>query len=115
MTATTGVGGYLRKRARGPLQAMGGFFKMCLLTGKALGRPFEGKEFVQYSWFLMSVALLPTFAMSIPLTVLIIFIFNLLLQEFGAASVGDERMLERKFAVFHAGDDGFKLRQRAFK
>ena len=87
MTATTGVGGYLRKRARGPLQAMGGFFKMCLLTGKALGRPFEGKEFVQYSWFLMTVALLPTFAMSIPLTVLIIFIFNLLLQEFGAADV----------------------------
>ena len=87
VTATTGVGGYLRKRVRGPLQAMGGFFKMCLLTGKALGRPFEGKEFVQYSWFLMSVALLPTFAMSIPLTVLIIFIFNLLLQEFGAADV----------------------------
>ena len=87
MTATTGVGGYLRKRARGPLQAMGGFFKMCVLTGKALARPFQWKEFIQYSWFLMTVALLPTFAMSIPLTVLIIFIFNLLLQEFGAADV----------------------------
>ena len=66
---------------------MGGFFKMCMLTFRALGRPFQGKEFIQYSWFLMSVALLPTFAMSIPLTVLIIFIFNLLLQEFGAADV----------------------------
>ena len=77
----------IRKRFDGPMQAMGGFFKMCVLTGKALGRPFQWKEFVQYSWFLMTVALLPTFAMSIPLTVLIIFIFNLLLQEFGAADV----------------------------
>jgi len=87
VTAATGVGGYLRKRIRGPLQAMGGFFKMCMLTFRSLGRPFEWKEFTTYSWFLMSVALLPTFAMSIPLTVLIIFIFNLLLQEFGAADV----------------------------
>ena len=87
MTATTGFSGYVRKRFNGPMQAMGGFFKMCVLTGKALARPFEWKEFIQYSWFLMTVALLPTFAMSIPLTVLIIFIFNLLLQEFGAADV----------------------------
>ena len=87
MTTSTGAGSYLRKRVTGPMQAIGGFFKMCVLTGKALGRPFEWKEFVQYSWFLMTVALLPTFAMSIPLTVLIIFIFNLLLQEFGAADI----------------------------
>lgn len=87
MTTSTGVGGYLRKRITGPMGAIGGFFKMCVLTGKALARPFEGKEFVQYSWFLMTVALLPTFAMSIPLTVLIIFILNLLLQEFGAADI----------------------------
>ena len=78
---------FIRKRFSGPMTAMGGFFKMCVLTGKALARPFEWKEFIQYSWFLMTVALLPTFAMSIPLTVLIIFIFNLLLQEFGAADV----------------------------
>ena len=77
----------IKKRFQGPMQAMGGFFKMCVLTGKALAQPFEWKEFIQYSWFLMTVALLPTFAMSIPLTVLIIFIFNLLLQEFGAADV----------------------------
>lgn len=58
---------YLRKRFDGPMQAMGGFFKMCVLTGKALTQAFQWKEFVQYSWFLMTVALLPTFAMSIPL------------------------------------------------
>jgi ABC-type transporter Mla maintaining outer membrane lipid asymmetry permease subunit MlaE len=67
----------LRKRFNGPMQAMGGFFKMCVLTAKALARPFEWKEFTTFSWFLMTVSLLPTFAMSIPLTVLIIFIFNL--------------------------------------
>lgn len=87
MTASTGFSGYVRKRVKGPMQAIGGFFKMCVLCGKALARPFEWKEFIQYSWFLMTVALLPTFAMSIPLTVLIIFIFNLLLQEFGASDV----------------------------
>ena len=83
MTATS----LLRKRFDGPMTAMGGFFKMCVLTAKALTRPFQWKEFLNYSWFLMTVALLPTFAMSIPLTVLIIFIFNLLLTEFGAADV----------------------------
>ena len=50
----------------------GGFFKMCVLTAKALARPFQWKEFTTFSWFLMTVSLLPTFAMSIPLTVLII-------------------------------------------
>ncbi len=84
MTASTA---FLRKRFNGPMQAMGGFFRMCVLTAKALARPFQWKEFLNYSWFLMTVALLPTFAMSIPLTVLIIFIFNLLLTEFGAADV----------------------------
>jgi phospholipid/cholesterol/gamma-HCH transport system permease protein len=87
IATTTGTNSYVRKKLGGAMQAIGGFFKMTMLTGKALFRPFEWKEFVQYSWFLLTVALLPTFAMSIPLTVLIIFIFNLLLQEFGAADV----------------------------
>ena len=69
VTAATGVGGYVRKRFTGPMVAMGGFFKMCVLTAKALARPFQWKEFVSFSWFLMTVSLLPTFAMSIPLTV----------------------------------------------
>ena len=58
---------------------------------EALARPFQWKEFTGFSWFLMTVSLLPTFAMSIPLTVLIIFIFNLLLTEFGAADVSGAR------------------------
>jgi hypothetical protein len=42
MTASTSV---LRKRFNGPMQALGGFFKMCVLTAKALARPFQWKEF----------------------------------------------------------------------
>jgi phospholipid/cholesterol/gamma-HCH transport system permease protein len=38
-------------------------------------------------WFLVRVSFLPTLAVSIPLTVLVIFTLNLLLREFGAADV----------------------------
>ena len=38
-------------------------------------------------WFLIRVAILPTIAVSIPLTVLLIFTLNILLKEFGAADI----------------------------
>jgi phospholipid/cholesterol/gamma-HCH transport system permease protein len=61
---------------------------MCVLVGKALFRPpFQWREFILQSWFLMRVAFLPTLAVSIPLTVLLIFTLNILLAEFGAADV----------------------------
>jgi phospholipid/cholesterol/gamma-HCH transport system permease protein len=61
---------------------------MCVLTGKALFKPpFQWREFILQSWFLMRVAFLPTLAVSIPLTVLLIFTLNILLKEFGAADV----------------------------
>ena len=42
MTAATGVGGFLRGRMQGPLNAVGGFFQMCVLTAKATTKwPFE--------------------------------------------------------------------------
>jgi phospholipid/cholesterol/gamma-HCH transport system permease protein len=69
------------------LQAVGGFTKMCVLTGKALARPFQWREFILQGWFLMRVAFLPTIAVSIPLTVLLIFTLNILLREFGAADI----------------------------
>ena len=79
---------YVRDQLEKPLTMVGGFFKMCVLTGKALvTRPFQWKEFVLQSWFLIRVAFLPTLAVSIPLTVLIIFTLNILLAEFGAADV----------------------------
>ena len=87
MTATDGLGGYLLARARPGLAATGGFMRMSVLPGKALLKPFPWAEFRDQSWFLMGVAFLPTVAVAIPLTVLIIFTLNILLAEFGAADI----------------------------
>ena len=88
MTASTGLVGYVRDQTRPALTAAGGFVRMCVLTGKGLfRRPFQWREFILQSWFLMRVAFLPTLAVSIPLTVLLIFTLNILLAEFGAADI----------------------------
>jgi phospholipid/cholesterol/gamma-HCH transport system permease protein len=61
---------------------------MCVETGKALPRkPFQWRELLGQAWFILSVSLLPTIAVSVPLTVLIIFTLNVLLAEFGAADI----------------------------
>ena len=64
MTASTGFAGYVRDRTRPALTAVGGFTRMCILTGKALLRPFEWKEFILQSWFLFRVSFVPTIARS---------------------------------------------------
>ena len=87
MTTQRGISGYVRDQSRPALEAVGGFVRMCVLTGKALARPFQWREFILQSWFLMTVAFLPTVAVSIPLTVLLIFTLNILLREFGAADI----------------------------
>jgi phospholipid/cholesterol/gamma-HCH transport system permease protein len=90
MTATTPVGlvGYLRDQLTPPLTTVGGFAQMCALAGKALfRRPFHWAEFIVQTWFITRVALLPTIAVSIPLTVLIVFTLNTLLASFGAADI----------------------------
>jgi phospholipid/cholesterol/gamma-HCH transport system permease protein len=87
VTSSTGIAGYIRDQVSPGLSAVGGFTKMCVLTGKALVRPFQWREFVLQGWFLMRVAFLPTIAVSIPLTVLLIFTLNILLREFGAADI----------------------------
>ncbi len=85
--ASGGLTGYVTDQVRPGLEAVGGFVRMCVLTGRALFRPFQWREFILQSWFLMRVAFLPTIAVAIPLTVLIIFTLNILLAEFGAADV----------------------------
>ena len=87
MTASTGLTGYVRDQTRPALEAVGGFARMCVLTGKAVVRPFQWREFILQCWFLMRVSFLPTIAVSIPLTVLLIFTLNILLREFGAADI----------------------------
>jgi phospholipid/cholesterol/gamma-HCH transport system permease protein len=88
VTASTGLAGYVRDQASPALAVVGGFARMCVLAGKALLRPpFQWGEFIQQGWFILRVALVPTMAVSIPLTVLIIFTLNMLLTEFGAADI----------------------------
>ena len=90
MTASTGDPGFaafIRDQTTAPLAAVGGFARMSVLTAKALLRPFQWREFIDQGWFLVRVSFLPTLAVSIPLTVLVIFTLNLLLREFGAADV----------------------------
>jgi phospholipid/cholesterol/gamma-HCH transport system permease protein len=61
---------------------------MCVLTGKAMfRRPFQWRECVLQSWFIMRVALFPTIMVSIPFTVLLVFTLNVLLAQFGAADI----------------------------
>jgi phospholipid/cholesterol/gamma-HCH transport system permease protein len=88
VTASTGATDYVRDQIRPGLEAVGGFFRMCLLTGKALFKPpFQWREFVLMTWFVLRVAILPTIAVSIPLTVLLIFTLNILLAQVGAADI----------------------------
>jgi phospholipid/cholesterol/gamma-HCH transport system permease protein len=90
VTATTpaGLAGYVRDQLIPPLATVGGFARMCTLAGKALfRRPFHWNEFIVQTWFITRVALLPTIAVSIPLTVLIVFTLNTLLSAFGAADI----------------------------
>jgi phospholipid/cholesterol/gamma-HCH transport system permease protein len=47
--------------------------------------PFAWRELLLQSWFVARVSLLPTMMLAIPFTVLMIFTFNILLVEFGAA------------------------------
>ncbi|CAM3263986.1 ABC transporter permease [Mycobacterium intermedium] len=87
MTASNAFVGKLGHRLGPGAEVAGGFFRMCVLTAKALARPFEWREFIWNGWFLMRVSLLPTIAVAIPETVLLIFTLNVLLAEFGAADV----------------------------
>jgi phospholipid/cholesterol/gamma-HCH transport system permease protein len=47
--------------------------------------PFAWREFLLQSWFVARVSLVPTMMLSIPFTVLTVFILNILLVEIGAA------------------------------
>jgi phospholipid/cholesterol/gamma-HCH transport system permease protein len=69
-----------------PARAVGGFFALALDTFIFIPRrPFAAREFVLQSWFVARVSLLPTLLLAIPYTVLVVFTFNILLLEFGAA------------------------------
>ena len=69
-----------------PAAAVGGLFAMGLDVLVLLPRrPFAWREFVRQAWFVARVSLLPTVMLAIPYSVLVVFTFNILLLEFGAA------------------------------
>jgi len=70
------------------MQAIGGLFSMSADAVKfAFQRPFQLREFLEQSWFIARVALMPTLLVAIPFTVLISFTLNILLRELGAADL----------------------------
>lgn len=72
--------------ALAPLRSVGGFFAMALdILVAMFKRPFAWREFLSQMLFVARVSLVPAVAMSIPYVVITVFIFNVLLVEFGAA------------------------------
>ncbi|WP_120271018.1 MlaE family ABC transporter permease [Mycolicibacterium novocastrense] len=85
-----GISGALDKfsatKASKPFGALGGFFAMTLdVLVQIPRRPFAWREFILQAWFVARVSLVPTLMLAIPFTVLLVFTFNILLVEFGAA------------------------------
>ncbi|MCU1647882.1 MAG: putative phospholipid transporter permease protein MlaE [Nocardia sp.] len=71
-----------------PLRAVGGFFELAGAVARAsVRRPFQRREFIDQSWFIARVSLVPTLLVAIPFTVLVIFTLNILLREIGAADL----------------------------
>jgi phospholipid/cholesterol/gamma-HCH transport system permease protein len=69
-----------------PVRSVGDFFAMSLDTFVLIfKKPFAWREFLLQTWFVARVSILPTMFLTIPFTVLVVFIFNILLVEFGAA------------------------------
>ena len=69
-----------------PIRAFGGFYSMALDTFVAMFKPpFAWREYIAQSWFVARVSLLPTLMLTIPYTVLLTFIENILLTEIGAS------------------------------
>jgi phospholipid/cholesterol/gamma-HCH transport system permease protein len=69
-----------------PIRDIGGLFSLGLDTVVALVRgPFAWREFLQQTWLVARVSIVPTLSLAIPFTVLTTFTLNVLLIEFGAA------------------------------
>jgi phospholipid/cholesterol/gamma-HCH transport system permease protein len=69
-----------------PLRALGDFFATTLDTFVLMFKPpFAWREFLLQTWFVARVSIAPTLLLSIPFTVLTVFIINILLVELGAA------------------------------
>ena len=71
-----------------PARAVGGFFEMSLDTFREMfRRPFQFREFLDQTWMIARVSMVPTLLVAIPFTVLVAFTLNILLREIGAADL----------------------------
>lgn len=71
-----------------PARAVGGFVEMSIETFRAMfRRPFQYREFLDQTWMIARVSLVPTLLVAIPFTVLVAFTLNILLREIGAADL----------------------------
>ncbi|WP_199190061.1 ABC transporter permease [Mycobacterium sp. ENV421] len=68
------------------MRGVGDFFAMSLDTFVQMVRPpFAWREYVNQTWFVARVSILPALMLTLPYSVLLVFIFSILLTEFGAA------------------------------
>lgn len=78
----------MRSQIAVPARAVGGFTQMALDTFRAtFRRPFQFGEFLEQTWIIARVSLVPTLLISIPFTVLVAFTLNILLREIGGTGV----------------------------
>jgi phospholipid/cholesterol/gamma-HCH transport system permease protein len=78
----------LREQLAAPARAVGGFMEMSIETFRAMfRRPFQFAEFLEQTWLIIRVSILPTLLISIPFTVLVAFTLNILLREIGASDL----------------------------
>lgn len=71
-----------------PIRAAGGFFAMSLDTLVLMFRPpFAWREYLLQSWFVARVSMVPALMMTLPYSVILTFIFNILLTEIGAGDI----------------------------
>jgi len=83
MTITTNGAGLTK-----PMRAVGEFFVLAAETFAAVPRrPFAWRELIEQIWFVARVSIFPTIMLSIPYTVLIVFVFNILLVDIGAGDL----------------------------
>ena len=71
-----------------PVRAAGGFFAMSLDTFVLMFKPpFAWREYLLQTWFVARVSMVPALMMTLPYSVILTFIFNILLTEIGAGDI----------------------------
>ncbi|MGK2237500.1 MAG: phospholipid/cholesterol/gamma-HCH transport system permease protein [Rhodococcus sp. (in: high G+C Gram-positive bacteria)] len=69
-------------------RAVGSFYASSLATLRAMfRRPFHVREFIEQSWFIAGVSIMPALLMAIPFCMMFVYQINILLAEIGAVDL----------------------------